>query len=190
MTEHGQFFLPEIARNPGRKGLYLEGYLQSPRYFSSIEATLRTELSFPIEADAIRQYRITDASGAVSIHIRRRDYSRVLSVEYYQRAVDLVRAQISQPAFFVFGDDMVWAAQELSWLEPKILVRTPPPNDDVKDLALMSACRHHILANSTFSWWAAWLGQTNGGLIIAPALGWSDSHGCPRDLFPDGWTLL
>jgi len=191
MLQRGEFFLPELARVPGGRSVYLEAYLQSPQYFSCIEAELRSELSPEADSEPLRaRLRVIQGRDAVSVHVRRRDYARLLPAGYYLQAVELIRARVGHREYFVFGDDLDWAAQELHWLEPKTLVRNDSPNDDVADLALMASCKHHVMANSTFSWWAAWLSGIKDGIVVAPGRGWTEIGVPPKDLFLPGWKVI
>jgi len=194
MHERREFFHPELARQAGARIVYLEAYLQSPRYFANVEENLRSELCPSVEPDlTMNQYlRLIQGVHAVSLHLRRKEHGseRPVPMNYYRQAVSTINAQVTQPHFFIFADDLELGERELEWLRPKTIVRNASPDDDVKDLALMAACQHHIIANSTFSWWGAWLGTDRVGLTIAPQWGWTQSGDLPQNLFPHGWILI
>ena len=192
MVERGEFFEPRIAKEASSQPvLYLEGYLQSPRYFSDIEAEVRDELTrITVRTDeALGGSHIAKNSGTISVHVRRIDYARVLPLEYYRNAVEVIKMHVQSPHFYIFGDDPNWAIDHLNWLEPKTVVRNSGPDSDLSDLALMTSCNHHIIANSSFSWWGAWLSPAQGK-TIAPAAGWTKTGIVPRDLFPVSWTVI
>lgn len=190
--QRGEFFLPWLERDLPGAAVYLEAYLQSPRYFSQIEAQVRRELSAQLlrEPAAHDYLRLAEGVAAVSIHVRRQDYSRRLTADYYRRAVHLIEMRVPRAHFFVFGDDPGWVVDQLDWLEPKTVVQNMGPDDDITDLSLMAGCQHHVVANSTFSWWGAWLAGAQRGLVVAPACGWTDSSGRPNDLFPPEWMVI
>jgi hypothetical protein len=192
MLQEGEFFLPGLAEALRGPAVYVEAYLQSPCYFAQIEDQLRCELVAGLTHNAAAQgsAELTDETAAVSVHVRRKNYGRLLPVEYYRRAVDLIRMQADRPHFFIFGDDPGWAASQLRWLEPKTVVQNESPDSDLRDLALMASCRHHVIANSSFSWWGAWLAGARCGLVVAPAWGWTESGCWPKDLFPAGWKVI
>jgi hypothetical protein len=192
MVERGEFFEPLVVQEASSQPiLYLEGYLQSPRYFSSIEAEVRKELTwFARGTDtALGSSPVTKCINSVSLHVRRRDYARVLAPDYYRNAVELIKKHVRSPHFYVFGDDPAWVSSQLNWLDPKTVMRNAGPDNDLSDLELMASCHHHIIANSTFSWWGSWL-SSEQGLTIAPAAGWTSAKVIPRDLFPDSWIVI
>ncbi|TMQ72217.1 MAG: alpha-1,2-fucosyltransferase [Candidatus Eisenbacteria bacterium] len=178
-------------------GAYLDGYWQSERYFAEVAQVARAEFALRRPPDAENQ-RMLDAirgAEAVGIHARRGDYvtdARTRDVhghapaEYYAAAVARIRSLVRAPAFFVFSDDPAWAAQHLRVDPATVIVGHNDAGRDYEDLRLMSACRHHIIANSTFSWWAAWLGERPGQRVIAPRHWFRDGPDA-RDLVPARW---
>jgi len=192
MLTHGQFFDQRLTHQPHGPAVYLEAYLQSPRYFENVQSQLRGELRPKLQADPAFDEYLRQIRGrpAVSVQVRRRDYARLLPVEYYRQAVEVINNVVPSPHFFVFADDHEWIGSQLGWLNPKTLVVNAGPDEDIKDLVLMAACQHHIIANSTFSWWGAWLGTDRIGLTIAPQWGWTQSGVLPQNLFPRGWIVI
>ena len=156
--------------------VYLDGYWQNELYFSNIREVLLRELS-PINSmndlgcDYLEPIK---KSNSVSLHVRRGDYLNlkninVLDVDYYMKAVEYIRKNVEKPTFFIFSDDLDWCKKSLGFLDGCIYVdRTQTEIDDLK---LMSFCRHNIIANSSFSWWGAWLNQNPNKTVIAPK-GW------------------
>jgi len=156
--------------------IYLDGYWQNELYFSDIRELLLRELS-PIslmnESGCVYLERINN-SNSVSLHVRRGDYLKlknigVLDVDYYMKAVQYMRKNIEKPTFYIFSDDLEWCKKHLGFLDGCIYVdRT---QNEIDDLKLMSFCQHNIIANSSFSWWGAWLNQNPKKIVVAPE-GW------------------
>jgi len=155
------------------KSIYLDGYWQNELYFSNIRELLLRELS-PISSmnDLGSAYleRIKKTN-SVSLHVRRGDYLNlknigVLDVDYYNQAVAYIRKNVEKPTFYIFSDDLDWCKKSLGFLDNCIYVdRTETEIDDLK---LMSCCQHNIIANSSFSWWGAWLNKNPKKTVIAP----------------------
>ena len=113
-------------------------------------------------------------SNSVSLHVRRGDYLNlknigVLDVDYYIKAVEYIRKNVEKPTFYIFSDDLEWCKNSLGFLDDCIYVDWT--QTEIDDLKLMSFCRHNIIANSSFSWWGAWLNQNPKKTVIAPK-GW------------------
>ena len=156
--------------------VYLDGYWQNELYFSDIRELLLRELS-PISSmdDLGCDYlESIEKTNSVSLHVRRGDYLNlknvnVLDVDYYMKAVEYIRKNVEKPTFYIFSDDLDWCKKSLGFLDDCIYVdRT---STEIDDLKLMSFCRHNIIANSSFSWWGAWLNQNSKKIVIAPK-GW------------------
>jgi hypothetical protein len=189
--------------------IYLSGYWQSEKYFSAVSDSLRKMIvpSKPLDqrnADLVSTVRACDS---VAVHIRRSDYTTAgffhpMSLDYYTRAFEAVDEKISHPRYFVFSDDIAWSKQQLSHLADVTFVDHNKGDDSFKDLVLMSSCRHQVIANSTFSWWAAWLNDFKDKTVIAPATWFHNTwlakkepvypsrYYNTRDLIPPGWTRL
>lgn len=157
---------------PSRARITLLGYWQNADYFADCAATIRAELTPPAPTAATNQAlgEKFAACDSVFLHCRRVRYEHLLGVDYYQAAVDTCCAELSQPHFVLFGDDLNWPQQNLNFHRATVTTITHNTTDELADFWLMSRCRHAIIANSSFSWWAAWLGaaQTNG-LVFAPS---------------------
>jgi len=199
VLEKGFAFDPEVLRSPD--DVYLEGYWQSEKYFRSIEGLLRREfvirhsLSSRDQEMAVRIARCN----AVSLHVRRGDYvsnpgsSRVhglCGADYHQAAVRRIAEVVPQPHLFVFSDDPQWAAGNLHLGHPMTIVTGNDSRRDYEDLHLMSLCRHHIVANSSFSWWGAWLDTNPDKIVIAPERWFAREQHDTRDLFPPTWQVI
>lgn len=187
MLADGTSFHASLLAGSGPR--YLEAYLQSPRYFERVADVVRRELWIPEKGvrHGENLARIAPHRNAVALHVRRKDYSPLLPASYYREAVERVRAVAPDAHFFVLGDDPEWVERELGWLAPRTALASEGPNADWLDLALIAACRHRIIANSSFSWWGAWLSRHDGE-VVAPARWWNDHR--PQHLFPSGWHVL
>ena len=169
-----------------RGSVTLDGYWQNERYFADIAQTLRREvtLSHPLSVSGGALLNaITATRNSVAVHVRRlhgvasgptarpdpvsETKGLALTEKYYRQAIERIRSQVEDPEFFVFSDFDEWSRQTLSF-DPSVHFVTTANTPDYEDLWLMAQCRHHVIANSSFSWWSAWLGEPKGGLIIAP----------------------
>jgi len=164
------------ALDPRRDRITLLGYWQNEAYFADHAAMIRTELAPPVPADDKNRAlgEKFAASESVFLHFRRVRYWNLLGRYYYQAAIDTARAKLSKPHFVLFGDDLSWPQQNLDFREASVEIVTHNSSDELADLWLMSRCRHAVVANSSFSWWGAWLGAAaNSRLVFAPAeVGW------------------
>jgi len=178
---------------------YLVGFWQSERYFEDRADEIRTDFTFASEpvgenadlADAIR------ATPSVALHVRRGDYVTdpqtnrfhgVLPLDYYERAVAALASRVADPRFFVFSDDPEWAKANVKTGHETTFVDVNGPDQAGKDLRLLSLCRHHVVANSSFSWWGAWLARGEDKLVVAPAR-WFQTVEKPN-LVPSSWLRL
>jgi hypothetical protein len=179
---------------------YLVGYWQSEKYFRDIEKAIRVDFTFrktPVGRNQDWISRINDCH-AVSLHVRRGDYAanpKTLSVhglcspDYYRSAVDFVASQVDSPELFIFSDDIPWAREHLKFPFPCNYIDHNKGSESHIDMRLMSLCRHHIIANSSFSWWGAWLNPRPDKIVIAPRRWFADGRDA-KDLIPDGWMSL
>jgi hypothetical protein len=174
----------------------LDGYFQSFKYFDSCENQIRNELKPPALDGAYNRSLVEAISSTQSaiLHVRRGDYVTnpkakktfaECTIDYYRRALDYLPAN---SRVFVFSDDILWAKQNLNLGETAVFIGDGTPRSGIDDLKLMSLGQHHIIANSTFSWWGAWLAGPNKGLTIAPARWFVDEAIIDSDLFPNDWV--
>jgi hypothetical protein len=183
--------------------VHLDGYWQSERYFLDVAGKLRKEftLTQPLDEANLRILdKIRDpVSQAVSLHIRRGDYVSnahtaqfhgVCTLDYYRSAVDLISARVSNPHFFVFSDDPDWVRDNLSLDHLMTVVAVNSADRGVLDMTLMMSCRHHVIANSSFSWWGAWLNPHEDKIVVAPKRWFSGASLDTRDLIPSSWVRL
>lgn len=199
ITEKHYHFDPDILRLKG--DVHLDGYWQSPRYFADIEDVIRKDFTLRIGPDAVNAAVAENISKAqsVSIHVRRGDYvsSRAVgqyhgstTLDYYNRAVRELAKRVTSPEFFVFSDDPEWVKANLILAAPTTYIEHNPPEKGYEDLRLMTLCRHHIIANSSFSWWGAWLAGHRDGMVIGPKKWLNDPAISTEDLMPKGWIRL
>ncbi|MGC3960859.1 MAG: alpha-1,2-fucosyltransferase [Verrucomicrobiota bacterium] len=161
---------------PNRNRITLLGYWQNEAYFTDHAAAIRTELAPPAPADDKNRAlgEKFAARESVFLHFRRVRYWNLLGRDYYQAAIDAAVAKFSRPLFVLFGDDLNWPQQNLDFRGANVELVAHNSDDELADLWLMSRCRHAIVANSSFSWWGAWLGDaTPNRLVLAPTqVGW------------------
>lgn len=180
---------------------YLQGYWQSPRYFDHIESRIREELivSEPLRGMNLGLSIDMHECTSVALHVRRGDYvtdektSRyhgTCTKEYYQQAEGILRERVGNFRLFVFSDDPDWAEANLRFQSPTIFLRHNGPERDYEDLRLMTHCNHHIIANSTFSWWGAWLCPNMDKIVIAPRRWFGEVDHSTEDLIPKAWISI
>lgn len=179
----------------------LRGYWQSFRYFASCEDLIRKEFQFKKSADFSNQALIAkmQAINSVAVHVRRGDYVSnaffnqtmgVCSLDYYVAAANYLKQQFPKPQFFVFTDDPNWARKNLRLPGSTQVVDNNLGRADYEDLRLMSSCRHLIIANSSFSWWAAWLASYPKKIVVAPKRWFRSDALADIDRVPPDWIRL
>lgn len=184
------------------KRTYLNGFWQSEKYFAHIRSTLLEELvikrAAPENVVAMKD-RMTH-SNSVSLHIRRGDYVTnknaasfhgLTPLDYYYQAIRFVKQKTVQtPELFVFSDDIEWAKEHLKIEENCAFIDFNKNENSIYDLYLMTQCRHNIIANSSFSWWGAWLNQNPDKIVIAPKQWFKSQELNTKDLIPAEWIQL
>ncbi len=192
-------FQPDLPFNYRAGTIYLVGYWQVHQIPECMSIDLRREFSFrepPTGENLEMHRRIKNTDNSVAVHIRRGDYTLdaegniALPMTYYTSAVTQLRQDLHNPTFFIFSDDIHFARQNLDADVTAVYVDHNDSFAAHEDLRLMSSCRHHIIANSTFSWWGAWLGSSADGVVIAPRKWMVGQRPCYDDLFPPNWRLL
>jgi len=179
--------------------VYLDGYWQSERYFKDVEQVLRHELTiktFPDHENERIANEILADEYAVSIHVRRGDYASnavtnqihgLTPLQYYSASISQIVKLIGIPSFYVFSDDHNWVRQNFAIDYPATYIDHNKADRNYEDLRLMSLCKHHIIANSTFSWWGAWLGSHPTKLVFSPKQWFNDPSKDVSDLIPSNW---
>ncbi len=184
-----------------RGNVFLQGYWQSERYFQAIAPILREEFTFKAAPNAANQAMLQqiDSCESIVLHVRRGDYVSkahthaihgVCSPDYYARGIALLRERVKDPHCFIFSDDPEWVADHLKLAVPSTLVTHNIGKQDHEDLRLMSRGKHFVIANSSFSWWGAWLSAHPGKQVIAPSRWYLNSPISTHDLIPETWTRI
>jgi hypothetical protein len=181
-----------------KDGDILEGYWQTEKYTTNILSDLMNLR--PRVTNYISDYQIFKAKNSVAVHVRRGDYLTEphksfhgnLGREYYKIAMDYVRERVEDPTFFIFTDDPDWVRE--SWYTDFSLGREAvlDPGVEAADIFSMSLCEHAIIANSSFSWWGAWLGGPRAGRIVIAPKNWfaPAANQDDRDIVPERWVRL
>jgi hypothetical protein len=182
------------------KNVLLNGYWQSEKYFLNIKEQLLNEITPNYEftlKGKFYHYEISK-SKAVSIHVRRGDYLNMpsaidfhgtCSMDYYKSAILKLDEKFSDLKYFIFSDDINWCKSEFNFLKSPIFIEEEPEKKSSQDLFLMSYCKHNIIANSSYSWWAAWLNKSHSKLVIAPKK-WFANKLNDSDICPETWIRL
>lgn len=185
------------------KNSYLNGYWQSIKYFEGIENDIKKDFRFKNQLDNknLEILNEIENSNSISIHIRRGDYMSpenynmygcIATPTYYKKAIKVIEAKVENPTFFVFSNDMDWVKKNIQINSRVFYIDINSGNGSYKDMQLMSNCKHNIIANSSFSWWGAWLNENKNKIVIAPKK-WINREDVDSDkieLFCEGWTLL
>lgn len=154
-----------------RRLIHLNGYWQDENCFIDFEHRIRTELDPPpvaSQADRAIEHAI-ESTCSVLVHVRRVRYSPKLGADYYQSSISAARSALAGCRFEVFGDDLEWASEHLDFADSPVRFHEGGGDDELRDFRLMTRCRHAITANSSFSWWAAWLRPHPGKRVWFPA---------------------
>jgi hypothetical protein len=187
--------------NPYRGTIILQGYWQSFKYFDNEDKILKKELTIKNEPDAINKNWIAELheEESVALHVRRGDYVNnptanaihgTCTPEYYEKAIKLIFEKVENPSFYIFTDDPEWAENNISISAPTKVIKHNLGKSDYEDLRLMSHCKHFIIANSSFSWWGAWLSNNSSKIIIAPSKWFSIDSIPSDDRIPASWIRL
>lgn len=182
-------------------GAYVSGFWQTEKYFLEIEETLRKDFSFRHEPTGKNAEWMNKIKGchAVSVHIRRGDVITVaktnklygtITNEYYRDAIQQMIDFNKDSVFFFFSDDMEWVKENIRTDYPSYYIDGNDDAHNYEDLRLMSACNSHIIANSSFSWWGAWLNPDKNKKVIGPANWMSTRNIAETDHIPSSWILL
>ncbi len=185
-----------------RKDVLLKGVWQSEKYFAKYQSQLRDILQ--LKEETIINVKSKGAElqnqNSVSIHVRRGDYLRlpiilewhgVLDVEHYNNAIKLLKSKRDQPLkLYYFSDDPEWVEANLCTIWPGEVISKNSQNTGIEEFYLMSQCKHNIIANSSFSWWAAWLNNHPEKIVIAPKNWFGNAPNDTKDLIPESWIKI
>lgn len=183
------------------KSWYFEWFFQSEKYFKDFEKEIRQDFEFLIQPSKENKKMIEKITHceSVSLHIRRWDYISnptanafhgTCNLGYYQKAVDLIKSKVENPVFFLFSDDMDWVKENLKIEDTSYYIDWNTDNKSYEDMRLMSLCNHNIIANSSFSWWWAWLNQNPDKIVIAPSRWFTSNKMNYSDIVPDSWVKI
>ena len=188
LTRRSYFYEPKIDldRIHLQKENYFWGYWQFIDYYDSILESLREQfdLKSNLTEESSKVKNLIEELNSVSIHIRKSDYllkknSYFASCEmdYYQKAIEYIKYEIKNPTFFIFSDDFEWVESNMNFKGSQyIYVKTNSVNSTIEDFVLMKSCKHNIIANSTYSWWAAYLNSYADKIVICPEKWYNNSH--------------
>ena len=186
LAEQGSDFDQQLLDLNFRRNVYLDGYWQSDCYFKDAEFQIRNDLKLKAElpSSILEISHHIDSVNAVAIHARWTQIAHPLDLDYYQKAIIHFQKKISNPHFLIFSDSVDWVQNNLNLSDPHTFV-TDGQSDQTgcTHLELMRHCKHFIIANSTFSWWGAWLGNHPDKIVICPApfANWGHEGYAPRN---------
>lgn len=182
-----------------KRDAYLDGYWQNEKYFKEVESEIQNQFTVIDGIDDTNQYWLNTIkkTNSVCLHVRRGDYVSnplankhygTCSLEYYKMAISYMNSHLSEPVYYVFSDDMEWVKENLP-IDGHVCYMDHNDNSkNYDDLRLMYSCKHFIIANSSFSWWGAWLSQNANKIVIAPKR-WNNDAVQP-DIVPERWIRL
>lgn len=182
------------------KDSYLQGYWQSEKYFTDVATQIREDFTFKLPMKNKDAELVLDMNqlNSVSLHVRRGDYvinpqatsvHGLCSIEYYQMAIKYISERVHLPNLYIFSDDIAWVKNNLKIDFPHHYINHNHGAESFNDMRLMSFCKHHIIANSSFSWWGAWLNPSADKIVVAPQR-WFANDNNTQDLIPHGWVRL
>lgn len=177
---------------------YYHGYFQNEKYFKHVRNDILEKFSLKETLDEKNKNVLDKISeeNSISIHIRRGDYVEleavkkvhgVCSLKYYQNAIKYISKHVKNPHFFLFSDDVKWVVENLK-IDYPYTIADFNQGKGWLDLNLMKHCKHNIIANSSFSWWAAWLNENPDKIVIAPKKWIAEKQKC--DIVPEDWVKI
>lgn len=203
----GKFgFYSEVFERLSIPAIGLDGYWQSERYFDQVSSIVRQEFTFDTQLPESDIYGAIGSSESVCVHVRRGDYVDPIGahlgfvgLEYYIRAIATLERYATNLSYFVFSNDIQWCRENMSFLENCTFVESPFEERPALSLRVMSHCQHFIIANSSFSWWAAWLSSNPRKIVIAPSRWFareeptasvSGHQFTSKDIVPESWMRV
>lgn len=207
IKEKEAFIFKEIKSLKTNINYYVDGYWQNAKYFQNESAEIKQEFSLRRESNPFltsqQLVSLINSSGfskSVGIHIRRGDYVNGIDkpqgffgLNYYREAITIMRKQVVTPLWLIFSDDPAWVKENISGLglttDDQIIFADQYQLGDY-DLLLMSYCHHQIIANSTFSWWSAWLNSSPDKVVIGPKRWIKGADFNTSDILPKTWLSL
>lgn len=176
----------------------LKGYWQSEKYFQNIENQIRKDFVFPPLEDKKNNYILEQISNSnsIALHVRRGDYilpkyenvfGCICNEEYYKKSIEYMKERVEKPKFFVFSNDIKWCKDNLPD-DNFIYVEGNSKKKSYIDMQLMASCKHQIIANSSFSWWSAWLNANIDKIVVCPTK-WINGK-TVKDIWCEGWVKI
>jgi hypothetical protein len=180
------------------KDVYISGFWQCERYFQRFEDEIRRDFVIRKEhlENTDRWLQLIQSGTSISLHVRRGDYVAnpatnafhgLCEPEYYQKALKKMTENTENPVVYIFSDDIQWCKQNL---KPELSHHYVETGSAYKDLFLMRSCKHNIIANSSFSWWGAWLNINSQKIVIAPSVWFKDPSAQYNDIIPINWYKI
>lgn len=181
---------------------YFDGFWQTEKYFKDIVDEIRAELTLvkPLSLYSKKiEEKILKTPNAISLHVRRADlvhnpimtaFHGYCSPEFYAAAIERIVKDVPSPHFFIFSDDYEWVVEHFKSLPYPYTCIKNGADKNYEDLYLMSKCRHHIISNSSFGWWGAWLNPRKDKIVIAPSKWFVTTKNDTRDLLPEDWIKI
>jgi len=199
IKEKHYYFDPLVLEK--KDDTFLHGWWQSDKYFKNIRTVILND--FTVKTPEPRNVDITQkiisSTGSIALHIRRLDYVKnpethkwfgELTYNYYKQGLEYITEMVKKPTLFVFSDDIMWVKDNMSFPFETIYV-SGNINSPHEDIRLMSLCKHQIIANSSFSWWGAWLNNNPKKIVIAPKQWFANApKNKEHDLIPKEWIRI
>lgn len=178
--------------------VYLDGYFQSPKYFAGFEEVIRKDFTLknPVVPNIQKLAEEISSTNSLCIHVRRGDYvgnknHDVVDIEYYKNGFDYISQKTKLDKIYVFSDEIKWCEDNLRFEIPVIFVGDEYKGQkDEWHMYLMSKCKHFVIANSSFSWWASWLSDNKYKIVVAPKKWFADATIDTSDLIPKEWIRI
>ncbi|SER55048.1 Glycosyl transferase family 11 [Butyrivibrio fibrisolvens] len=175
-----------------RKNIYVNGYFESPRYFADIDEKIKKELlPKPELLESNKElFNIISSTESICVTIKRRDLDKEVyqyNMSYFYNAIDYIMSRLNNPTFIIFSDDVDWCRDNVH-IDAAVYYETPD-NPIWEKIRLMSSCKHFIIHNSTFSWWAQHLSDNTDKIVVAPSK-WMIRDDQPIDIYEDSWIYL
>lgn len=197
ITQKNSLYYDKNYLNKSDPNVYYDGYWQSEKYFSNISKTIRNHFRFKeslLNTLTKGIEKIIQKQNSVSIHIRRGDYLNEIgwdtcNIDYYNRAIEYINRSVTNCKFYIFSDDIIWCKEQFNNTDYSF-INWNTNEDSWQDMYLMSICKHNIIANSTFSWWGAWLNSNPLKIVIAPKVWFKDRDNNDCHIVPNNWIKI
>jgi hypothetical protein len=196
IAEKEFIFTPGVLNS--EDNIYLHGYWQTEKYFKDIENILRLDFTFKnkIGENTRAIVQKINNCNAVCLHVRRGDFVTnpthgETSIDYYIAAEKIILQKIKEPVFFIFSDEIEWCKKNIMLSSEMVFIGEEFTGEKCRDyFELMTLCKHFIIPNSSFGWWAAWLAKNNNKIVVAPKTWFHNSRWQTTDLIPDTWIKI